>query len=293
VAVEPADIRALAGIAAGWFFGQNTAGKPVYDPATGVTNDGIAVDGTVNQGSGAESTIHGLLTMQLLDAHPDVAALARAASSIVSRHGQVMVEAETGSRTGDATVVTPTSAWTGESSWSGPYVAAGPGSTLTWSLPADDQPRLVQPVVELIPGSTARTTFRAGPAVLGTVRYGTVGVQGAAPSPTQLQPVALNGPVPAGPATVTALTTGGTGNVDALLVIPLVSRLALAGNGSNTVLLSSVSNQVRYQRVDLPGSGPLVVRTYDRDGRVVQRLVGRRPPVGVPVAPGGFTIVTR
>lgn len=285
-------VRALAGIAAGWFFGQNTAGKPVYDPATGVTNDGVAADGTINQGSGAESTIHGLLTMQVLDAHPDVAAMARAASGIVSRHGQVVVEAESGSRSGAAAVVTPSSAWTGESSWSGSAVAVGPGSTVTWSLPADDQPRLVQPVVELVPGATARSTFRAGSAVLGTVRYGTVGAQGNAPSPTQLQPVALDGPVPTGPATITAVTVGGTGNLDALLVVPLVSRLCLAGNGSTTWLLSSVSTQVRYQRVDLPGTGPLVVRTYDRNGRAV-RPIGRRPTGGVPVAPGGFTIVSR
>ena len=39
-------------------------------------------DGTVNHNSGAESTIHGLLTMQALDAHPDLAALARASASI-------------------------------------------------------------------------------------------------------------------------------------------------------------------------------------------------------------------
>ena len=55
-------ISDLAGIAAGWFFGANPAGVPVYDPATGVTNDGVQGDGTVNPNSGAESTIHGLLT---------------------------------------------------------------------------------------------------------------------------------------------------------------------------------------------------------------------------------------
>ena len=61
-----AGIRELAGIAAGWFFGQNASGAPVYDPATGVTRDGVQADGTVNNNSGAESTIHGLLTMQAL-----------------------------------------------------------------------------------------------------------------------------------------------------------------------------------------------------------------------------------
>lgn len=288
-----AGLRTLAGITAGWFFGQNAAGVPVYDPATGVTNDGVAIDGTVNKGSGAESTIHGLLTMQLLDAHPDVAAVARSAATVVARHGQLVVEAESGARTGDTAVVTPASEWTGESSWSAAYVAVGAGSTVSWSLPADDQPRLVQPVVELVPGSAARTTFRVGPAVLGTVRYGTVGVHGNAPSPTQLQPVELSGTVPVGPATVTASTTGGTGNLDALLVTPLISRLALTGQGSSLLLLSSMSTQVRYQTVDLPGSGPLEVRTYDRDGRAVRSPIGRRLAPGVPVAPGGFTIVTR
>ena len=51
-----------------------------YDPATGVTFDGVAADGTVNQNSGAESTIHGLLTMLALDAHPDVRRIAQTAT---------------------------------------------------------------------------------------------------------------------------------------------------------------------------------------------------------------------
>ena len=63
----------LAGVVAAWFFGANASGAPTYDPATGVTFDGVAADGTVNHNSGAESTIHGLLTMLALDAHPGVA----------------------------------------------------------------------------------------------------------------------------------------------------------------------------------------------------------------------------
>ena len=53
-------------------------------------------DGTVNRNSGAESTIHGLLSMQVLDAHPDLAALARASASIRTRDGLRIVEAENG-----------------------------------------------------------------------------------------------------------------------------------------------------------------------------------------------------
>ena len=42
----------------------------MYDPATGRTFDGVSPDGKVNRNSGAESTIHGLLTMLALDGTP-------------------------------------------------------------------------------------------------------------------------------------------------------------------------------------------------------------------------------
>ena len=71
------DCATLAAMQASWFFGANRAGEPMYDPATGVTFDGLQADGTINRNSGAESTIHGLLTMLALDAHPAVAAQAR------------------------------------------------------------------------------------------------------------------------------------------------------------------------------------------------------------------------
>jgi hypothetical protein len=47
----------------------------------------VQPDGTVNPNSGAESTIHGLLTMQLLDANPDLATVAKASASILVRDG--------------------------------------------------------------------------------------------------------------------------------------------------------------------------------------------------------------
>ncbi|HJW61843.1 MAG TPA: hypothetical protein VJ931_19590 [Actinomycetota bacterium] len=108
----------LAGIAGAWYFGNNPAGVAMYDPATGRTFDGINPDRTVNRNSGAESTIHGLLSMLALDAHPAVAARAR----VAGRQAQVtwrLVEAEAGTLTGAAEVVTPAEAWTGESAWSG------------------------------------------------------------------------------------------------------------------------------------------------------------------------------
>ncbi len=286
-------LRMLAGVAAGWFFGGNTAGVAVYDPATGVTNDGIAADGTVNRGSGAESTIHGLLTMQVLDANPDIAAIAKASASIVSRDGQRVVEAESGTLTGNAAVQTPTAAWTGESQWSGgSFVAAGPGSTVSWALPAAAQSRLVQPIVELAPGSKSTTIFKAGSQSLGEVRYGSVGAQGNAPSPTELMPVAPRVAAPAHAVTVTASTRGGTGNLDALLVIPLISTLSSGGGGHGVVLLNSVASTVQLRAVRPPGSGPVTTRSYDRDGRLVHTQTGQAA-TRAEIWPGGFTIANR
>jgi len=287
-------IRQLAGIAAGWFFGQNAAGVPVYDPSSGVTRDGIAGDGKVNLNSGAESTIHGLLTMQVLDANPDLAALATAAASIRGRDGLTVLEAESGSLSGDSTIVTPPSAWTGESKFSGgTYVAAGPGSTIRWALPAGIQPRLVQPVVELAPGSSARSIVLAGHSMLGTVRFGAVGRQGQAPSPTELLPIALPHTVDPTARTVTLRTTGGKGNVDALLVMPEVATLSAEGSGHAVALLTSKSGSTELRAVSLGGSGRGVACAYDRSGRLLSRsaTTGSHPTVSV--APGGFTVLTR
>ena len=111
-------LKPLAAMNAAWFFGANRTGEPMYDPATGVTFDGIQSDGTINHNSGAESTIHGLLTMLALDAHPDVAEQATAWPQTPERSGLAAVEAETADPT-TGTVVTPDSAWTGESEYGG------------------------------------------------------------------------------------------------------------------------------------------------------------------------------
>ena len=98
-------LRRLAGMQAAWFFGANASGLPAYDPATGRTIDGISGEGVVNTNSGAESTIHGLLTMIALDANPDVAEAARQAT-ITARVGTTTLQAEDATTTGAARVVT-------------------------------------------------------------------------------------------------------------------------------------------------------------------------------------------
>ena len=72
----------------------------------------------VNRNSGAESTIHGLLSMIALDEHPAVAELART-DGIVTRQGTLTLEAEDGALAGDASATVPPSLWTGESLFSG------------------------------------------------------------------------------------------------------------------------------------------------------------------------------
>src|SRR4029077_19677783 len=99
------------GVAASWFFGANPAGAAMYDPATGITFDGISPGGVINLNSGAESSIHGLLTMLALDAHPRAAAIARTAT-IRERVGTTTLQAEDAALTGGATPVA--AGWTGE-----------------------------------------------------------------------------------------------------------------------------------------------------------------------------------
>ena len=287
-------ISTVAGIAAGWFFGQNAAGVPVYDPATGVTYDGVQPDGTVNRNSGAESTIHGLLTMQLLDARPELAALARASASIRVRDGLQVLEAEDARLSAGAVVTTPKDAWTGESRWSGDrYVSAAPGSTVTWRLPRSTQPRLVQPVLGLTQGSPARSTVFADRVRLGTIRYGAVGAQGNAPSPVELLPIDLRRDVTARATSVSVRTAGGTGLLDALMVMPEVATLLSDGNGRHTALLTSKSGSSERRTVDLGGTGTATVASYDRTGRPVGRTTTRSADPWVRVEAGGFTVLTR
>ena len=139
-------LQTLAAMNASWFFGANRAGEPMYDPATGITFDGLAADGTVNHNSGAESTIHGLLTMLALDAHPAVAAQATAWPQTPERSGLTTVEAETADPT-TGTVVTPTSSWTGESEYGGgAFLRLDRGERATIDLGASTQSRVLEPV---------------------------------------------------------------------------------------------------------------------------------------------------
>jgi hypothetical protein len=293
-ATHSAGLRQLAGIAAGWFFGQNPASVATYNPATGATDDGINADGTVNLNSGAESTIFGLLTMEALDADPDVAAIARASAHVQARDGQQTIEAEAASLTGPAAVVTADPVNTGESQWSGDaYVQLATGSTLSWTIPADDQPRLVQAIVNRVPGPGAVSDFASGTRFLGAAPYGGGGAQGVSPAADALLPVTLPGVLPANATRLTASTLGGAGQLDAVLLTPLIAVLITTGNGHSVALLNSEANTEDARTLSLPGTGRTVAMSYDHQGRQRRVIISTGTAITVAVPPGGFAIVQR
>jgi hypothetical protein len=290
-----AGLRQLAGITAAWYFGANNSGLPAYNPVTGRTVDGIEANGSVNHNAGAESTIHGLLSMLALDANPDVSTIARTAG-ISERIGTTTVQAEGAQLAGAATAVTPASTWTGESQFGGTgYVGIGDGGSATMTVPAGSS-RLVLPVFDLQPGSTAVTTFRSGTQVLGVVRSGAVGAQGVSSVQGALLPVTLQVTLPAGATSITATTKASGGDVarlDALMIEPLVSRYVLGGDGHATAVLRSASLATESTVVVLPGSGRARIYAYNGNGQLTSQGSSRAATVPVTVRAGGFTIVRR
>ena len=292
-ATHSGGLRLLAGIAAGWFFGQNAADAATYNPQTGATDDGVSADGTLNLNSGAESTIHGLLTMEALDANPGLAALAQASGHVVQRDGQRTIEAEAAQLTGPATVVTANPAWTGESQWSGgAYVQVNTASVLSWAVPATDQPRLVQAIVNRVPGPAGVSEFAASSAWLGGVRYGGGAGQGASPAPGALLPVTVATTLPATATTLTAATHDGSGQIDAIQLTPLLSSLVADGAGHGVALLHSAAGATRSLTISVPGTGSTTATSYDEHGRIVGTTVGAGS-ITIQVPAGGFAVALR
>ncbi len=289
----------LAGIAGAWYFGNNPAGVAMYDPATGRTFDGINPDRTVNRNSGAESTIHGLLSMLALDAHPAVAARAR----VAGRQAQVtwqLVEAEAGTLSGAAEVVTPAEAWTGESAWSGgAYVRLAPGGRVTgtvdlpvgggwWLFPVLDRQQVPagrgrdQPPPRRRRGRPRRPRRGRAP---GGDRGPRV------PGPGHHRP-GRGRPRPgrAGRRLRRDRARGPPGRRHG----PARGRVAGPGRRRRRPGAGpQLRPPARGPRLDLAGSGPASARSYDRAGRLVEVAASPDGHLRVPVAPGGFTVASR
>ncbi len=279
-------LRVLAGLAAGWFFGANTAGIPVYDPATGVTFDGVETDGRVNRNSGAESTIHGLLTMLLLDANPDVAALATSITGLTSFSGLRVLDAENACLSAGCTVVRPEGgAWTGEGNLSGgAYVRVPRGETVEFD---------VTEAGGILHGLIWRQAANVGDAVWevfrgrrrvwsSTTPAGGTGDRGLTEAGGMLVPQRLGGDLPA-EKVVVRCTSRGDVRLDALVVQPAVSSAVYATSRGPAVLYAGGAR--RDQRVPALARG--AGRAYEADGTQRGQAVGGGK---VRVRGGGFTI---
>ncbi|MBA2713063.1 MAG: hypothetical protein H0U55_05855, partial [Rubrobacteraceae bacterium] len=287
--------RRLAGIAGAWYFGNNRSGARMYDPATGRTFDGLGADGNINRNSGAESTIHGLLSMLALDANPDV----RERALRAGRTGQLtwsVVEAEAGRLKGDARIVRPESAWTGEGQWSGgAYVELRPGSRVLGNatLPAGGRYRVL-PVFnrQQAPERSVGTRHGVDGTPFGIAWQGGAGAPGISPTPGYLDigNVGSEKTFASGSASISSAYVGDgrPARLDALLVQPEIERLLLTGEVGGQGLLRSWSDERRVTRVAM-GSGEVTAYAYDQRGRLVETAEGAAGTVAAPVAPGGFT----
>jgi hypothetical protein len=284
-------LREVAGIAAAWFFGNNPAGVAMYDPATGRTYDGINPNDAanpVNRNSGAESTIHGLLTMLILDREPDLRALSQVAH-VNDRRTWSLVEAESGQLASGASVYHPASAWTGESLWSGGAgVQLPPGGTLKISVDGAG-PNLLMPVV-LLDQSAGTTKWRTPRRVAGTVRHSRVGPQGDSPAPGLLAVETLQKTV----TDVESVVVQGSKRdslVDALLVQPEIEHLVLANESRATALLRSFARHTDRVVISLPVGTTAQIESYDDTGRLVKHSSSPADEVVVRIPAGGFAVV--
>ncbi|MET0933602.1 MAG: hypothetical protein ABWX56_07810 [Mycetocola sp.] len=279
----------LASLFGSWYFGTNASGEAIYNPDTGVTYDGVNPLGVINRNSGAESTIHGLLSMLALDAHPDVAERAVGLTTVESRSGLTVVEAETTSTT-TGSVVKPESTWTGESQYSGTgYLELTKKETATFHLPTSSTARLIEPVVFSAENGKVKSLWRGGVIPLGVLTHG-VGDQGVTAVPGALLPQSLRTSLPASQSTVSVTALTGTVALDALIVRPVIGRLVFSGPVGSTELAHSSS--AIPQRVAMnDGGGAGTLRSYDSGGRLVASYT-ISGPANVTIQPGGFAIVT-
>ncbi|MBM0224271.1 MULTISPECIES: hypothetical protein [Micromonospora] len=297
VAADRPGIRALAGYAASWYFGNNYAGRAMYNPDNGVLFDGLTGDGYINTNSGAEVS-HALMSMELLDQNPDLARRALTAKPM-QRHTWRMVEAESGKLSGAATVSDPCPFLSGEGQCSGRSVTLDPGGRIdvTVELPANGE-YLVLPVVnrEQVPKGELGLGITADGAPLATVDLGGAGDRGVTSRPGYPDIVTAQAVTVRQNRLALSFTHEGASDhpiaFDAVLVQPLVEVQTVGDSTSAQALLRSFSRQFETREVSLPTDKLVIARAYDVSGRLVRTVVGRSGTVEAPVAPGGFTLVS-
>ena len=237
--------------------------------------------------------------MLTLDANPDLKSAALGITATVATHGLSVVEAESGVIAG-GTVTTPESSWTGEANWSGgAYVDLAAGGTLRITVPTDDQARRVHPIVNQVVDPSGTTTWTTGTSrpgkgksqLLGSTANGGAGEQGVTEAPGQLLPLPLTSTLPA-QATQIVGTTDAAAQVDALLIQPLISTVAVTGPAGDSTLFVSADVSDTQRRIDVPRGQQLVQQAFDATGQPVARPhkgTGDQRSGKVFIAAGGFT----
>lgn len=124
-------------------------------------------------------------------------------------------------------------------------------------------------------------TPASGRHTLGQLDSGAGGAQGVTDAPGALTPVTLRRELPAGATALSVVVHGRPAvpaQVDALLLMPRVSRLVLDGPDGAAVLL--------------PAAGDVLVRSYDSSGRLHREVTVGGAEISVSVLAAGFTVVT-
>jgi hypothetical protein len=293
--------RRLAGIAGTWFFGDNRAGVAMYQPASGVVYDGLNGDGSINRNSGAESTIEGLLALMNVVNDP-VARSYLGYHRISAQVTYQKVEAESGTLSGAATIVTPASAWTGEALWSnGKYVdlAAGGNDRIAVTAPADGR-YLVYLVFDkqMGPADSVGVRVSVDGVPAGRDNQGGAGAQGVSPNPDYLwiDSLQVRQRLAAGVHSV-KLNYSGSGStqarIDAILLQPVIESKVLDDGGGATLAAYKSLSDVESQVVLPMPAREWVVLVYDQNGKLVDRLkLHPKRMSSVPVRPFGYTIAS-
>jgi hypothetical protein len=125
----------MAGLTAGWFYGNNSASFAMYDSTTGRGYDGLMgpSEFRVNRNAGAESTIEALMALQGIAADPLAQPYLRYKAQAGGSQGWQVIEAETARQTrGDKVASYKAARGTGEARWSGGhYITIGPDDAFT------------------------------------------------------------------------------------------------------------------------------------------------------------------
>ena len=222
---------------------------------------------------GAESTIHGLLTMIQLDARPEVAERATTVTDVAELDGLRVVEAEAATST------------TGRSR---PPLRRGPasrctavdvlvlerGEEATFEVGTHEEDRSIEPVAWLPEDAKARSIWNAGRTPLGTLD-GRGEPQGISPVPGVLLPRTLQQTLPATSASVSARVVTGTVTLDALIVRPASHAWRSRARAARPS--SCMSSATSPQRVPSASTGAARSRgSTAPTGRLLAEVGGRR-----------------